>query len=74
MNSLTFARITGLIPEEEKVEVRLSTKDHLRSLGISVSFNDGLDDSTGDNISANAGEDLNVDFLESEDEDLADQD
>jgi len=72
---LLNAKKAGLIPEEEKVEVRLSTKDHLRALGINVSFTDGhgLDDSTGDNMSA-GGEDLNIDLLESDDEDLADQD
>lgn len=75
---LLNAKKTGLIPEEEKVEVRLSTKDQLRQLGINVNFGDslmGLDDSTGDGMSA-AGhaDDLNVDFLESEDEDLNDQD
>jgi hypothetical protein len=50
---IEHARSNGLIPEETKVEVRLSTKDRLKQMGINVGFNDGLSltDSIGDNLS-----------------------
>ena len=50
---IEHARRMGLIPEETKVEVRLSTKDRLKQMGINVGFNEdiSLTDSIGDNIS-----------------------
>ena len=35
------AKAQGLIPEEEKVEARLSTKDRLAHLGINIGFIQG---------------------------------
>jgi len=63
-----------MIPEEEKVEVKLSTKDHLRALGINVNFGDHeLDDIKSDGISA-CSMDIDVAYLESDNEELTDQD
>lgn len=60
------ARRQGLLPEETKVEVRLSTKDRLKELGINV----GLDDNVSlgsDNLSA-GGLDFDVEALDSQNE------
>lgn len=47
------ARRQGLIPEETKVEARLSTKERLKEIGINVGFDDNvsLGNSQGDNLS-----------------------
>ena len=72
---LLNARKAGLIQEEEsKVPVRLSTKDQLKQMGINIGMgdNNSLDGSL-DNISTGY-DDLDINVLESEDEDLKDQD
>ena len=71
---LLNAKKSGMIPEEEKVQVKLSTKDHLRALGINVNFGDHeLDDINSDGLSA-CGMDMDVAYLESDNEELTDQD
>jgi len=69
---LLHAKKAGLIDEEFKVQdIKRSTKDHLRAIGINLSFNDAnLNDSYGEGSTGYA-DDL-VDHLE--DDDLADQD
>jgi len=71
-NRLINAKKSGLIAEEEKVEVRLSKKDHLRALGINVNFGDHELDYNSDGLSV--GDDIDIGYLESDNEDLADQD
>ena len=71
------ARARGEITEEMKVpEVRLSTKDQLKSMGININLSergmDDLGDSVGENASTGLDE-LDIDYLQSEDEDLAAQ-
>lgn len=42
---INLAKERGEIPEETKIpEVRLSTKEQLKALGINVNLSDGLDD------------------------------
>ena len=71
------AKRKGLITEEEsKVPVRLSTKDQLRAMGINLGINmDDLDGSFGENGSAGGNnDDFDMNALESEEEDLKEQD
>ena len=69
-------RRKGLIPEERKVEVRLSTKDQLRQLGINIGIDNSLNDSFGDDMSAGGGnnDQFDVDLLDSDEEDPLQQD
>ena len=70
------AKRHGLIQEESKMPVRLSTKDQLRQMGINVNFSDAnLNDldSIGNQSTGAADDDFDIEQLES-DEDLADQD
>ena len=70
---LLNAKKSGLIPREQAVEVKLSTKDQLRALGININFGDyGLDGMSDGGHSA--GNDVDVQYLESDDEELKDQD
>lgn len=69
----------GEITEEMKVpEVRLSTKDQLKQFGINVNMSnrdlDDLTDSIGDAPTNFGLDELDIDLLESEDEDLNGQD
>ena len=71
------ARARGEITEWMKVpEVRLSTKDQLKQMGININLSerglDDLGDSVGDNASTGLDE-LDIDYLQSEDEDMAAQ-
>ena len=73
---IAMAKERGDITEETKVpEVRLSTKDQLKKLGINISLNDrnleDLDLSLGDNYSTTDGlDELDIDNLYSDTEDL----
>ena len=69
---LLNAKKSGLIPEESKVQVRLSTKDQLKQLGININISDAnsLDGSFGENVSTGFDADFDVEHLESEDEEL----
>ena len=58
------ARRHGIIQEEQKLPVRLSTKDQLRQMGINVSFNDvNLNDldSIGNQSTGAADDDFDID-------------
>lgn len=70
---LLNAKKSGLIPREQVVEVKMSTKDQLKALGININFGDyGLDGMSDGGHSA--GNDVDVQYLESDDEELKDQD
>lgn len=67
------AKALGMIPHDEEFKPKLSTKDRLKQAGINVGFSEEL--SLGsDNMSTGYGEDFDVDGLDSEEDDLADQD
>ena len=55
------AKRHGLMSEESKMPVRLSTKDQLRAAGINVNFADALDNSIGSIGSNSAGGDDDFD-------------
>ena len=73
---LQDAHKKGMITEEEsKMEVKLSTKDRLKKMGISVGISDTASlDSFGDNMSTGYDDENEPDLLESEEEDPFGQD
>ena len=57
---ISQAKRHGLIQEESKMPVRLSTKDQLRAMGINVSFSDINLDSLGNESTGAADDDFDI--------------